>query len=188
MNVCQVCDAEFTHSTWHPYQKTCSKKCRNVARGRASRGYPPKKQEFICVVCDNKFIQKRLSNTCYCTDLCKRLAMSRRGQGKPINGPRKVIRGTGTLTKTGYKIITRKHPNSTKRGQIMEHVYIMSHHLGRPLMPKETVHHKNGIRNDNRIENLELWSSDHGSGQRVEDKIKWAKDFLEQYGHKVIIQ
>lgn len=46
----------------------------------------------------------------------------------------------------------------------------------------EHVHHKNGIRNDNSVDNLELWTTSHPYGQRVEDKIKWAKEFLKGYG------
>jgi hypothetical protein len=65
--------------------------------------------------------------------------------------------------------------------QIMQHREIMEQYLGRPLRQNENVHHKNGQRNDNRIENLELWSTAQPSGQRVEDKLAWARLFIEQY-------
>jgi len=65
--------------------------------------------------------------------------------------------------------------------QVMEHRYVMEQLIGRPLLRKETVHHINGIRHDNRPENLELWSSSQPAGQRVEDKVKWAKYILTLY-------
>lgn len=42
------------------------------------------------------------------------------------------------------------------------------------------------LRDDNRIENLELWSVSHPAGQRVEDKIMWAKEFLCSYNYEVV--
>lgn len=94
--------------------------------------------------------------------------------------------GKGYLNKNGYVYIYRKgHPNAKNSGYLMEHRLIMSEYLGRPLLDKETVHHKNGIKNDNRIENLELFSQNHGPGEKVVDKIEDCIKFLKKYGYTI---
>src|SRR5690606_38479916 len=85
----------------------------------------------------------------------------------------------GSLS-NGYRILHRTLPDGTRESK-PEHRLVMEEHLGRPLEEDETVHHKNGIRDDNRLENLELWSSMHPYGQRVEDKVAWAAQILERY-------
>jgi hypothetical protein len=62
-----------------------------------------------------------------------------------------------------------------------QHRMVMELMLGRELLPGENVHHKNGVRNDNRPENLELWVRSQPSGQRPEDLISWAKEILTRY-------
>ena len=65
---------------------------------------------------------------------------------------------------------------------IPEHLIVMELKLGRELFDDETVHHKNGLRSDNDPNNLELWSHSQPYGQRVEDKVKWAREFVSRYG------
>lgn len=89
--------------------------------------------------------------------------------------------GEKKIDKSGYVIISKNHPENETGRRMKEHRLVMERFLGRRLFEHENVHHKNGIRSDNRIENLELWSVSQPAGQRVDDKIAWAKEFLKQY-------
>jgi hypothetical protein len=84
--------------------------------------------------------------------------------------------GAGFLDKNGYRLV------SVNGSAVYEHRVVMERSIGRALRPEETVHHINGDRSDNRVQNLELWSSRHGKGQRVQDKIKFCIEFLGDYG------
>lgn len=87
-------------------------------------------------------------------------------------------------TAQGYIMLGSKYEGNTTGKSIYEHRLIMQQFLGRELVKGENIHHKNGFRDDNRIENLELWSTNQPQGQRVEDKILWAQEFLKFYGVK----
>jgi hypothetical protein len=69
--------------------------------------------------------------------------------------------------KQGYILVyDPTHPNARKTGYVPEHRLKMAKKLGRPLLKKEVVHHKNGKVDDNRLQNLELFSS-NGAHLRV---------------------
>ena len=86
------------------------------------------------------------------------------------------------INKHGYVLVKQPgHPNANARDWILEHRFVMSQHLGRPLINDENVHHINGHRSDNRLANLELWNTSQPAGQRVADKVAWAKQILEMY-------
>lgn len=82
----------------------------------------------------------------------------------------------------GYVLLyDPEHANAHKSGMVLEHIKVMSDHLGRPLWPDENVHHVNGQRADNRLDNLELWSTRQPKGQRVDDKVQFAIEMLSRY-------
>ncbi len=107
-----------------------------------------------------------------------------RGHAAPKGEDSSQWKGGRVAADKGYILVaTPGHPNAHKNGNyVYEHRLVMEAHLGRYLQKGETVHHKNGIKDDNRIENLELWSSSHQPGQRVEDLVAYAKEIMNQYG------
>lgn len=92
------------------------------------------------------------------------LRVKRCGAAGPA-GP--IVRGH-YKDSNGY-IVVRKSGNR----KTLEHRLVMEQMLGRELAAWENVHHKNGIRDDNRPENLELWCRPQPQGQRVDDLVAW---------------
>lgn len=100
----------------------------------------------------------------------------------------KLFRRRGTYSKEkktdkrGYVMwYDPTSPYASVSGWVLEHRHVVGESLGRGFYPGENVHHKNGNRSDNRIENLELWVTFQPSGQRPEDLVKWAKEILDRY-------
>ncbi len=136
----------------------------------------------ICKMCAENYLGKKWQN--YCCIKCRTKYRYRRENNLSIDYISKIKNapGKGCLRKDGYV------SKSIKGKRKLEHTLIMQDFLGRELIKGESVHHINGVKSDNRIENLELWSSSHPTGQRVEDKVKWAKEFLEFHGYFVVLK
>ena len=109
----------------------------------------------------------------------RRNELQRKRMGRPTDVVLKIAKkGTGYINADGYRKI------QVNKKSVFEHVWVMSQHLGRPLNKGENVHHLNGIRHDNRIENLELWFTQQPKGQRVKDLLIWCKEFIKIYEEK----
>lgn len=93
---------------------------------------------------------------------------------RPVGTPGRPARRRGPVRRpNGYVYVGGK----------AEHRIIMEGMLGRPLEPGEEVHHRNGQRDDNRPENLELWLvGSQPKGQRVVDLLAWAQEITRKYG------
>jgi len=103
-----------------------------------------------------------------------------RSEVGPANGN---WRGGRTRHHAGYLMVRiPEHPRASRNnGYVFEHILVAEELLGRYLHPSETVHHRNGVRDDNRPENLELWTKPQPSGVRASDAIAWAREILARY-------
>jgi hypothetical protein len=91
-------------------------------------------------------------------------------------------KGGRTRHKAGYVMVrVPDHPRARRGQYVFEHILVMEDMLGRHLLPEESVHHRNGVRDDNRPENLELCTRPQPTGIRVSDAIAWAREIIARY-------
>lgn len=81
--------------------------------------------------------------------------------------------GGKTTHSEGYILVrSKEHPSADSRGYVYEHRLVLEKHLGRYLRKDEHVHHKNGVKNDNRLENLEILTNSEHSTLHIKEKHK----------------
>lgn len=155
---CQKCGKDFLPKS--EKQKYCSPIC-------ARQGAIKSREHTHCLNCGKPLRIKASKRTVkFC---CRRCALS----GQSRRNIKRADIGQCQKGPSGYTLIKvgKKYLGAHKTGWMPEHRYIMERIIGRPLQKHEHIHHKNGKRNDNRPENLELWTIQHKDppGVRVSD-------------------
>lgn len=164
----------------------CSMPCSDLGR----RADTAVRNVFTCIQCGKTNQMKRyaaVGRTRYnreqkfCDNACKSAYQSAQSLAR-FNAGQLLERAD----KRGYVSVYMPTLLTGKKGNRLKHRMVMEQHIGRPLLPEETVHHKNGDRSFNDLSNLELFSSRHGPGQRVIDKLAFALEMCRLYPEFII--
>lgn len=186
-----TCGKEFTPSG--PAQKFCTLECNPKARvcqlEECGKYYLPRPDQTAkgC-----KYPQV------FCSMECRKIHWETNSLHRYKTSSGYIVIQGPTMTRRetvkGYIEINVGADNKNG-GRVLEHIAIMEHLIGRKLLPHENVHHVNGQRDDNKTDgplqnfrsgNLELWSTSQPSGQRVIDKVTWAREILREYAPEEI--
>lgn len=173
---CLDCGNRFMAKPSHldrGHAKYCSKVCwyKNSHPVGSVRTIPAKS----CPHCGKEFLVHHQKRQKYCSMECRNHYKS---------GPNNPSWKGGRVNHAGYvEIYNPKHPQANAAGRVREHRLVMEQMIGRSLLKNESPHHLNGIRSDNRPENLELWARVQPSGQRVSDMVR----FLVEH-HRALVE
>ena len=148
---CRDCGRVFTPSSGHLSCPIC--RFRATGYDTCACGLPKQRRSALCTLC-----------------------VTRAGSANAH------WKGGRTRHHKGYVMIRQPdHPRARTAGYVFEHILVMESVLGRPLLVSESVHHLNGVKDDNRPENLELWTQPQPSGIRAADAVAWAREILARY-------
>jgi hypothetical protein len=125
--------------------------------------------------------------------MCTTHSSRKNKHGDALWQPTIAPRGTGSLTRNGYVMMAR---GDKAKSRVLAHRLVVEKYIGRRLLRLEVVHHRNGNRTENTVgpcllmsqcecsrrHNLELWSKSQPPGQRVCDKLAWAREIIALYG------
>ncbi|MFN8050775.1 MAG: HNH endonuclease [Acidimicrobiales bacterium] len=150
------------------------KKCQGC-----EQGFKPSSRHLLCPACRRQASR----DVCACGNPKQPTSATCHGCSTTAGEQNGNWRGGTTYHKSGYVMRrARGHPRARdKSPYVFEHVLVMEASLGRFLHADESVHHLNGVKDDNRLENLELWVRPQPTGIRATDAVAWAREILARY-------
>lgn len=174
---CRECSKEFPTLRREP-RVYCSRPCLLIGRGKAKR----RRVQRTCKHCGRMFEihrahAERQGRGKHTGQFCSRACTYAYWRANPAEHPSLRNRTAFAEATDASGYIWVYVPG---RGKVRQHRLVLEQVLGRRLDPWETVHHKNGDRSDNRLENLELWTGKQPSGVRAQDALAARLEDLEE--------